>query len=157
MPFINGRYYMNPLYGAALERARSAEEVAGLTANGTAGPELGDDVYRYSRLPVAAGDEIQFDSGEQGQSRGHNPAPVRSHLKRHKPSTPTQTANSIYNETSGLRPVTKRGPGSADDLSEARSHVAPIVKAGKFPVASDRLSKSAIQAIRSYPPARAAY
>lgn len=26
MPFINGRYYMNPFYGRALEAAREAEE-----------------------------------------------------------------------------------------------------------------------------------
>jgi hypothetical protein len=28
MPTINGRYYMNPLYGAALERDRAADEAA---------------------------------------------------------------------------------------------------------------------------------
>lgn len=26
MPYINGRYYMNPQYGAAVERAREADE-----------------------------------------------------------------------------------------------------------------------------------
>lgn len=145
MPFINGRFYMNPLFGAAVERAR----------NVTAEPELSDEVHRHGPFPVDTRDEIQLDSAEQ--HHGRHPASVRSHRVSHAASTPAQTANSIYNETSGLRPITKRGPGSADDLSEARSYVAPIVKAGKFPVASDKLSGTAAHAIRSYPPARAAY
>ncbi len=150
---------MNPLYGAGVERARNTGEGEPENAppRATAGPEFSDGVYRDGPFPVDASDEIQLDSAEQEQDRGHHPAPVRSHQRSHMPSTPAQTANSIYNETSGLRPVTKRGSGSADDLSKARSYVAPIVKAGKFPVASDKLSAAAARAIKSYPPARAAY
>ena len=35
MPFINGRFYMNPAYGRALERARADEEPTRIGKNPT--------------------------------------------------------------------------------------------------------------------------
>lgn len=158
MPFINGRYHMNPSYGAALERARS--EIANgserIPACSDEALELSDDVYRNGASQGSDSQQIQIDSAGQRHVPQHW-TPGRPPRPQHGPSTPAEAANSIYNETSGLRPTTKRGPGSADDLSNARAYVAPIVKAGKVPVASDKLSRSAIHSVRSYPSARAAY
>lgn len=169
MPFINGRYYMNPFFGAALERARDAEEggTDSLTANGTAGPELSDGVYRYRPFP-AASDEIQLDSAEQGQGRGHHPKPQQKHRAQkpsetaHQPGSPAQNANRVYNETSGLRPTTTHGPGSAQDLHDARSFIAHVLEnretSGKLGiVAPDKLRPSEAHAIQAYPPAKQAY
>lgn len=40
MPFINGKYYMNPVYGAAVEAARIREDSAPENTNATAAPEI---------------------------------------------------------------------------------------------------------------------
>ncbi|MDE3170901.1 MAG: hypothetical protein KGL75_12225 [Acidobacteriota bacterium] len=53
MPFINGRYYMNPVMGQALEAAREAEaQLAALenraTQNSAAGDEFDDEPNRVS-------------------------------------------------------------------------------------------------------------
>ena len=37
MPLINGRYYMNPIFGAAVELARNAE----------ADPQFNNEVFRH--------------------------------------------------------------------------------------------------------------
>lgn len=40
MPFINGRYYMNPVFGASVEAARLGEEGASEDANAATEPEV---------------------------------------------------------------------------------------------------------------------
>jgi len=114
MPLINGRYYANPAYGEAMERARM-EEAA--------------------------------DGAEQQQTP---PAP----------SDPL--ANRIYNETSGLRTSAPQGPGSPEDLHNARLHLGQIIRnreAARMPggVATDRLTKQEANAVGTYPPARTAF
>ncbi len=117
MPVIKGRFYANPAYGHALERARVPDAARGAT-----------------------------------------------HAGRHQtPSAPSdQVANTIYNETSGLRPTAPKGPGSAEDLHNARVHMEHVIgnrEAAKTPggVAPDHLGKKEAQAVRTYPPARQAY
>lgn len=159
MPFINGRYYANPIFGEAVERAR----------NGKSGDEFNDEVSRqgaYSgsefdeSLPSDNADddagepEFQLESIERPSRARQHPAHRQGHQIA---KSAHQVANSIYNETSGLRPVTKRGPGSADELHDARTHIGRIAHFGKATVASDVLSPPEARAIKSYPPARAAY
>lgn len=104
MPFINGRFYMNPAYGRALEQARSLE--SGQNAAGE---------------NVAARSSDTHTSDKQG---------TLSEDKEPQAEHETRIANRVYNETGGLRPKpdAKSGaPGSAEDLHKARvaiSHVA---------------------------------
>jgi len=56
MPMINGRYYMNPQYGAALERARAADEES-VRVNGTPQPSWLD---RFLGLVPTGGEQEQI-------------------------------------------------------------------------------------------------
>ncbi len=128
MPLIGGRYYANPAYGRALERALAEENAAG----------------NPSEEPASV----------------HDQEPT---ARRQPPQTPTDSlANRIYNETSGLRPTAPQGPGSAEDLHNARLHMGQVIRnreAGRIQrgVARDRLEKQETQAIQTYPPAQRAY
>ena len=118
MPVINGRFYANPAYGLALERARVQEAARGA---GHAKPQ--------GQTPPAPNDPL---------------------------------ANRIYNESSGLRPTAPKGPGSAQDLHDARTYMGHVIQnreAAKAPgsVAPDHLGKKEAQAVQTYPPAHAAY
>lgn len=90
MPFINGRYYMNPLFGAALELSIPP-------------------VSRRQRR-----DSTRLSRTRAGP-RGHHPKPQQKHRAQkpsetaHQPGSPAQNANRVYNETSGLRPTTTHG------------------------------------------------
>ncbi|HEV2399838.1 MAG TPA: hypothetical protein VGS27_23055 [Candidatus Sulfotelmatobacter sp.] len=160
MPFINGRHYANPLYGQAVERTREGEsgdefndEVVGSGAYD--GPELADSVVTFGTNDEAGQPDFQLDGIERHARAKQHPAHRQGHQTA---KSAHQVANSIYNETSSLRSVTERGPGSADELHDARTHIERIAHFGKATVASDVLSPpEAARAIKSYPPARAAY
>ncbi|MGC1106973.1 MAG: hypothetical protein WA876_10570 [Candidatus Acidiferrales bacterium] len=144
MPFINGRFYANPVYGNAVENARDTDnQFNGEAMRSDVGD--GDDVPEIEPMS----DSVQ-QPGVSEQRSGHKRNQTAS-------KSPDQVTNSIYNETSGLRSITKRGPGSANDLSNARAYMASIARFGKASVASDKLSPSETHAIKTYPPARAAY
>ena len=115
---INGRFYANPAYGAALERARVQD-----AARGT----------------------------EQAKAQGQT-----------TPAPNDPLANRIYNESSGLRPTAPKGPGSAEDLHDARTYMGHVIRNREAAgtgggVAHAQLGKQEAQAVQTYPPARAAY
>lgn len=68
MPFIRGRYYINPIAGAAIERARDAEDEAGPRyrdqADGTSdsGDEL-NDASPVRRIEIEATEIVPAASG----------------------------------------------------------------------------------------------
>ena len=64
MPIINGRYYMNPQYGAALERARAADEEY-VSVHGTPQPSWLD---RF--LGFASADDNQEQTSQGDSSSG---------------------------------------------------------------------------------------
>lgn len=134
MPFINGKFYANPAYGRALERARQVEAQSEATGLGRDYPNEDQSqhellVYRrpggeqseHENLLYNAADEPEF---EEVAAHQHSAA-RKGHPKSSE--SPVQRANRIYNETSGLRPVTHQGPGSPDDLSNGREHAANVV------------------------------
>jgi len=55
MPFIRGRYHINPIAGAALEAAREAEEALAVLKSGNAGEGPQDENYERDR--EAQGDD----------------------------------------------------------------------------------------------------
>ena len=125
MPFVNGRFYANPAYGLALERARSLES----------GHERQGDEVAAKPSSVAG--------------RG-NQQSTSEHAKQDKDKQ-TSIGNRVYNETGGLRPKAdaKPGePGSAEDLHDARVAIADVIqnreKAGNHRgVATDKIHKGA--------------
>jgi hypothetical protein len=117
MPLINGRFYANPAYGQALERAR-AQEAARVARHD-----------KHAQTPAAPNDPL---------------------------------ANRIYNESSGLRPSTSKGPGSTEDLHNASVYIGHVIRnrevaGAPVEVAPDHLRKQEAQAVTTYPPARQAY
>ena len=65
MPVINGRFYMNPAMGSALERARFAEGQGG--SDGNAG--RGEDVARDGQgrfAPAGPVHHVQIEAGDGG-------------------------------------------------------------------------------------------
>lgn len=113
MPFIGGRYYMNPLFGAAVERSRLESDVLPDENSASSASEV--------KMPVA--------EETPRQQRSKTP----SQEQKHK-------AEVGYGETSGLIPEKARhaeekfGPydrqawdqKSARDLQEARTHIMDI-------------------------------
>jgi hypothetical protein len=61
MPFINGRFYMNPAYGRAIERARRANQIWSEEIPGLGGSHLQEQVFWSDNSPR---DSQQRHSGE---------------------------------------------------------------------------------------------
>ena len=159
MPWINGRYHMNPFYGRALEKARMASE-------GGVWPE--EDPEPVER-PVRDEDFWNDDpsGGTQQDSSAHWVTIDHRHVLI--PETPqnrsranrkpgNKAARIVFNETSGLRLVN----GNSEDLHDARVAIAHTLRnaAGmQHPPATvtDTLTPSAAQAILTDAQARAAW
>lgn len=165
MPFINGRYYANPIFGEAVERAR----------NGKSGDEFNDEVSRQGAYSGSEFDEslpsdnADDDAGEpefQLES-ARRPASAKQHATHKKAQAakavpPEQDANRVYNETSGLRPTAKLGAGSAQDLHSARFYIAHVLgnreATGRIGIVAPRtLRPGEAHAIHAYRPAMEAY
>lgn len=124
MPLINGRFYANPAYGRALERARNLE------AGRDEEPE--EISARYVSVSTHGGQRSAAQHAKQGKE------------------SQTSIGNRVYNETGGLRakPGAKPGaPGSAEDLHNGRVAIANVAgnreKAGiAGGIAPDKVSPS---------------
>src|SRR5580704_924224 len=55
MPFIRGRYYINPIAGAAIERAREADADAGGDGGGGGAPVRRVEIEATEIVPAASG------------------------------------------------------------------------------------------------------
>lgn len=174
MPLINERYYMNPQYGAALERARLNDPEREFRNEflGPHTPHETDPVPGYDARQREPGIRLLADqqpnSANQRQHLSQHPAPQQTHPAQkspqttQEPETPVQNANRVYNETSDLRPITKHGPGSAQDLHDARLYIAHVLEnretSGKLGiVAPENLRSKEVDAIHNYPPVKHAY
>lgn len=143
MPFINDRFYANPIFGRALERARLAE----------AGKVWSEEYPEGAQQGIKEG-------GGQGQAGRHLSERHRTaHTRNSKDgydaaTTPAGVANQIYNETAGLRPTSKNGTGSGTDwdMQQARRSIAHVIhnRAAvemRGGLASDQLAPREIRAI----------
>jgi hypothetical protein len=73
MPFIGGRYYMNPAYARGVERARAAEaerKASGLSEN-AADPAVPDDGSQGSHWVTMDGRHALIQEGRDGQPSQH--------------------------------------------------------------------------------------
>jgi len=146
MAFINGRYYMNPAYGRAIERARL--EAAGLDRE-------------REEFSASRSDQDQNQNGHWVTINGRHVFIQDAHGKGPEYDDPqneneARLANVVYNETASLRanPKAKSGaPGSPEDLHNARVAVARVahnVLQSKHPErvqAPSELSSRAVDAI----------
>jgi hypothetical protein len=171
MPIINDRYYMNPQYGAAMERARAAD-MESARVNGLPQPSWLDRFlgfapqeeleHNYNRIRNDSNNSPLrlLSAGKTAEAQRSRPS---SHESR-PPADNTTVGNSVYNETSGLRPTAPSGAGSAQDLSDARAGLAGVIKnrdargttVGQG-TAPGQLTKSEAGAVKTYPPAKRAY
>lgn len=129
MPFINGRFYMNPAYGRAIERARTAnqiwsEEIPGLTGSSLREQNFANDVspsetHRKdsdAHWVTIDGHHVLISGTEASQSEMRQP---RNEKERY-------LAIIVFNETGGLSATAENGHGSAKNLHDARVAVAEI-------------------------------
>jgi hypothetical protein len=172
MPVINDRYYMNPQYGAAQEKARADDE-----SNRLKGEPQASWLDRLLSLDEMNNEHGHLTQGGSGfSSKFREPAvnevgykqetqKVPEGTKAAKPPSDCATVgNSMYNEASGLRPTSPTGAGSAQDLSSARVGLAGVTKnrdskgtpVGKG-TAPGQLSKAEADGVKTYPPAMRAY
>jgi len=148
MPFINGRFYANPAYGRALERARRSSS-GGIWTEDFPEQNQGTDEHG-------------------GQTRGATQTPARSVRVAHKShhgnddydaaSTTPGIANQIYNETASLRTTAQSGGGSDVDLQNARLAIAHVIHnraaaKRKGGLASDELHSKEAAAVKRFPSA----
>ena len=151
MPVINGRYYMNPQYGIALERDRLAEEDH-RRVHGDPQPTWLDHFLGFAEKP-------RTKEAEPSQLKR---AEMQEQTKR---ATDETIGNLIYNETSGLRPTSHSGRGSQQDLHDGRIGAGTVAKTldakgqrlGAPLTVTTHLTSKEGKAIQNYDPARHAY
>ncbi len=151
MPVINGRYYMNPQYGQALERDRSVDEEQ-RRVHGDPQPSWLDHFLDFAQTP--------------GVKQAEPTQQKRSEMQAQTKKVTDETiGNLIYNETSGLRPTSHTGKGSLQNLHDGRVGTGTVSKTldsngqklGKPLTASTQLTTQEAKAVRSYDPAKHAY
>jgi hypothetical protein len=106
MPFLNGKFYMNPAYGRAVERARASEAVSAHDDSQQQGQ--GDHWVTIDHRHVL----IQETQAGRAQHKAQLHSAQRREVIR------------IYNEYSGLRP--KPGATTRADLTKARENAAHV-------------------------------
>lgn len=116
MPFVNGKFYANLLYGNALERARAADEGRAWSEDPDA--EATPEIMLVGAHPA------------QAHGSGHHRQQANGPDDYDAATTPEGVANQIYNETSGLRATVKigTGPGTDWDMQQARKSIAHVVQ-----------------------------
>ena len=138
MPIINGRFYINPAHGRAIERARHSESVRAPIFD-----QLGHSPLAFTK-EVASRDQSQDSnghwvtidgrhvfidetkSGGRAQPGHRRPRPIPIQLPANE--NERRLAVIVFNETGGLTPSTAYGRGSGADLHTARVALAEISK-----------------------------
>lgn len=113
MPFVNGRFYMNPAHGRAVERARIAQTTSDHPDSRLLDPDAHWVTLNHRHVLIH---EAQREHAQRDKARNRHEA---------------RLAIIVYNETSSLRsdPRAKSGEGaSAEDLHDAREGIAKIAK-----------------------------
>ena len=108
MPFINGRFYMNPAYGRSVDQARAAE-----AASNQPGPQQQDPNAHWVTMD---GRHVLIHESQAERLQMREPT---SEKERY-------LAIVVFNETGGLSASAKTGKGSAENLYNARIAVAEV-------------------------------
>ena len=141
MPFINGRFHMNPAYGRALEAARAKDLAKRHDVHPIA--RQSDLVDRYveptgeNRLLSSEQDrklgrkDLAQNSGHWVTIDGHHvlisgTQASQSEMKQPRNENERYLAIVVFNETGGLGAAAENGHGSAKNLHDARVAVAEI-------------------------------
>lgn len=129
MPFINGKFYMNPAYGRAIERARKAngiwsEQFPKFAESAVRGEDVWNDgspgdAQQQSSVADSVtidGRHVLIDETRGLQSPHGNQEHAKGHFNQADRRPGSKGARIIFNETSGLRPANK----NPEDLHDAR-------------------------------------
>ena len=137
MPFINGRFYVNPAHGQAVESARAA------------------DANLAQQRP-----QQQRQDGHWVTMQGRHVLIHEPDRNRHRPNRRpgSKLARIVFNETSGLRPG-NRNPEDLHDARVAIAHAQLNAAGMRHPpsTVSDILTSSTAQAILTDADAKAAW
>ena len=143
MPFINGKFYMNPAYGRALENAR---------ANGPTDEDQGGH-----RVTIK-GHHVLIEEAQGGRTQHNNPKHAGHSVNRANSKPGIKASRIIFNETSGLQPANR----NSVDLHDARVAMAHARSNGESmshppSTVSDTLTSTASRAILTDAKAKAAW
>lgn len=108
MPFVNGKFYINPAYGRAIENARAAEELSHR--------EEDEHWVTIDHRHVLIRDTRRGTESKQPNRTIHLPLNEKER----------RLAVIVFNETGGLTPNATTGKGSVADLHDARVTVAEV-------------------------------
>jgi hypothetical protein len=122
MPFIDDKYYMNPAYGRAVQRARAAEAASEHDESGQQQPG--------THWVTIEGRHVLIHETQGGRTPHGNQSQPVSHSRIQFPSSDSERrlAVIVFNETGGLTPSAKSGNGSAANLHDARVATAEVSK-----------------------------
>jgi len=149
MPFIDGRFYMNPAYGRAVERVRAASDQHEL-----------DHQHADAHWVTIDHRHVLIHETQSGRTPHGNESQPDPHGRIQFPSSESERrlAVIVFNETGGLTPSAKSGIGSAANLHDARVAAAEAanraVKSGHANrVAPDELNTGLWQGLHDQNPA----
>jgi len=134
MPFINGRFYANPAYGRALERARRSSS-GGIWTEEHSQESDGTDApyYQMSKQHPVAG-------GHDAEDRPRHEEPQNEREAR--------LANVVHNETASLRQdpnASRKSSAAVHDLQLTRVAVAEVAKRAMDAGHPDRVASSELK------------
>lgn len=153
MPYINGRYYMNPFYGAMIERARAAgaerspgisDEVFQYKDGGR--PAIRDNVYRHDPYTDTTGPQVKFVSARQESAKHDGAASLQrpkvqgnssqnqTHSTKHSPSREPVTHYLHEKKIGGSASWRNNNPANITDGKFARAHGAIGRDGGGFAI-----------------------
>jgi hypothetical protein len=122
MPFINGKFYMNPAYGRAIERARKAGGIWSEERPEFAGAPLQKQNFSNEGSPSNAqqqssGDHWVTINGRHVLIQGTSAEQAR--MTQPVSEKERYLSIVVFNETGGLSPSAKNGNGSAQNLRKS--------------------------------------
>lgn len=122
MPLINGRFYMNPAYGHAVERARGAEATSNQHE-----PQQQDANAHW--VTIDGRHVLIHETQGRRTPHGHQSQPgPRASIQFPSSERERRLAVIVFNETGGLTPSAQSGKGSAAGLHNAGVAAAEVSK-----------------------------
>lgn len=122
VPYINGKFYMNPAYGRAVETARDAEGAS----NRFEPQKQGSDAHWVT----IGGRHVLIQESQGGRAPRVNQRQPDRRRNIQFPSSESERrlAVIVFNETGGLTASAQSAKGSAADLHDARVAAAEVSK-----------------------------
>jgi hypothetical protein len=158
MPFVNGKFYMNPAYGRAVENARRAGVRSGQNVGRQSQGHGDSETYHDGHWVTIDGKHVLIDDARAKRARPGSQKHATRSAARGNARPGARAAGIIFNETSGLRPP----KGDTQDLHDGPVAIAHALRnaegmARPPATVTDLLTHAAARSILADPAAKAAW